>query len=88
MNSCYNTVNNKTGIAVDGINLYFQVDKGITVKTELYISFSDDKNWHTISVTNDRGSLSASLDEEPLSTNEEPSLSLPSTLGFKIASDT
>jgi hypothetical protein len=88
INSCYNAANNKFGIAVDGTNIYVQVDKGITGKTELYINFSDTSSWHTISVTNDRGSLSASLDEEPLSTNEEPSLSLPSTLGLKIASDT
>jgi hypothetical protein len=88
MNSCCNTESNKVGIAVDGTNIYVQVDKGIGGKTELYINFSDTSSWHTITVTNDRGSLSASLDEEPLSTNEEPSLSLPSTLGFKIASDT
>jgi len=34
------------------------------------------------------GTLSATLDEISLTTNEEPSLSLPSTLGFNIASDT
>ena len=88
MNSCYNISNNKFGIAVDGNSIYVQIDKGLGTKTELYSSFSDTKSWHTISVTYEGGTLSAILDEQPLSTNEEPLFSLPSSLGLNIAADT
>lgn len=53
-----------------------------------FISFSDTESCHTLSVINNRDSLSTSLDEEPISTNEEPQFQLPEYLGFKIASHT
>ncbi len=84
MNSCYDTSTNKVGIAINGTNLYVQVDKGISGKIERYISFTNTKNWHVIAVRNDRGTLSATLDEESLINNEEPALSLPATVGCNI----
>lgn len=88
MNSCLGKTDNKIAIAIDRTKLYVQVDKGAGIKTELWVSLSDNINWHTISVTNNRGSLSALLDTNILSVNPSPALSLPSTLGFRIASDT
>jgi hypothetical protein len=88
MNSCFGKTDNKIGIAIDRTKLYVQVDKGGGGKTELSISFSDSSRWHIISVTNNRGLLSALLDINSLSVNPSPALSLPSTLGFRIASDT
>jgi hypothetical protein len=88
MNSCLGKTDNKIAIAIDRTKLYVQVDKGSGGKTELWISFTDTSNWHTVSVTNNRGLLSALLDQNILQTNPAASLSLPSTLGFRIASDT
>lgn len=47
----------------------FKIDKGSGSKSEVYIPFSDTGSWHTLSVTNDREVLSATLDEVPLITN-------------------
>jgi hypothetical protein len=88
MNSCLTKNDNKIGIAIDRTKLYVQVDKGAGLISELWVSFSDNMYWHIISVTNNRGSLSALLDLNILQTNPTPVLSLPSTLGFRIASDT
>jgi hypothetical protein len=88
MNSCLSKTDNKLGIAIDRTKLYVQVDKGSGGKTELWVSFTDNTRWHSISVTNNRGSLSSLLDQTFLQTNPSASLSLPSTLGFRIASDT
>jgi hypothetical protein len=88
MNSCIDTDNNKVGIAIGQSQLYFQVCKGISDKSEYYIGFSDTNNWHTITITSDRGNYSGTLDSTPLVFTEILSLHLPSTLGFKIASDT
>lgn len=88
MNSCLSKTDNKIGIAIDRTKLYVQVDKGGGGKIELWVSFSDNTRWHTISVTNYRGSLSSLLDQNILQTNPSASLSLPSTIGFRIASDT
>lgn len=88
MNSCFSKTDNKIGIAIDRTKLYVQVDKGSGGKTELWVSFTDNTRWHTITVTNYRGSLSSLLDQNILQTNPAASLSLPSTLGFRIASDT
>jgi len=87
-NSCVDTSINKVGVAVDGTNLYVQVVKGIGAITELYIPFSETNKWITLSVKNDREELSAKLKDDPLVVNEEPQLTLPVTLGFKIASNT
>jgi hypothetical protein len=88
MNSCLSKTDNKIGIAIDRTKLYVQVDKGAGLKTELWVSFSDNIHWHTISVSNYRGLLSALLDQNILLENPSPVLSLPSTLAFRIASDT
>jgi hypothetical protein len=53
-----------------------------------FIPFDDDRYWHTIILTNDRGSLSAYLDNSPMLFNIVPSFNLPSDLGFRIASST
>ena len=87
-NSCVDTSINKVGVAVDGTNLYVQIVKGIGDITELYIPFSETNKWITLSVKNDREELSAKLKDDPLVINEEPQLSLPTSLGFKIASNT
>jgi hypothetical protein len=88
MNSCFGKTDNKIGIAIDRTKLYVQVDKGGGGKTELSISFSDSTRWHIISVTNNRGLFSSLLDQNNISVNPSPALSLPSNLGFRIASDT
>ena len=86
MNSCLIKSDNKIGIALDLSNLYVQIDKGHSVKTELSAHFSEPGFWHIISVSNSRGALSASLDGNQLESNI-PSVSLPGFLGFRIASD-
>jgi hypothetical protein len=88
MNSCFSKTDNKIGIAIDRTKLYVQVDKGGGGKTELWVSFSDNTRWHIITVTNNRGSISSLLDQSQLQSNPSPVLSLPSTLGFRLASDT
>jgi hypothetical protein len=54
----------------------------------IYIPFADERYWHTIILTNDRGSLSAYLDDSPMLFNIAPSFNLPPDLGFRIASST
>jgi hypothetical protein len=88
MNSCFDRDDNKLGIAINRHGLYVQVDKGHDEITELFISFADTRDWHSISLVNDRSKLSASLDENVLEPNTSPVLSLPVSLGFRIASDT
>jgi len=87
-NSCIAAEDNKIGVAVDGTNLYVQIDKGSGDKFELYIPFSETNKWITLTVRNDREELSAILKDDPLVINEEPLLHLPESLGFKIASNT
>ena len=87
MNSCYNVEDNKIAIAIDETHLYVHQVNQEGQKTELNINFSDTQEWHTIKVTNDAGSLSAILDKDSLTINEEPLLSLPAIEGFRIASD-
>ena len=87
-NSCVDVNSNKVGVAVDGTNLYVQVVKGIGSITELYIPFSETNKWSILSVRNEHEELSATLKDNPLTVNEEPQLSLPTSLGFKIASNT
>ena len=87
MNSCV-AASNKIGIAVDGNFLYVQFLDGPVTGTERYIPFSSTGSWHTISLLNSKGIFSASLDSSPIKLDQVPSFSLPSALGFKIASDT
>ncbi len=87
MHSCIAAVN-KIGIAIDSKYLYVQLYNGPESVTELSILFSSPESWHTISVINDQGIFSASLDHVPLTAVEEPTLSLPASLGFIIASVT
>jgi hypothetical protein len=88
MNSCFDRDDNKLGIAIDRQGLYVQVYKGQDEITELFIPFEDTRDWHSISVVNVLSKLSASLDENVLEPNTSPVLSLPVSLGFRIASDT
>lgn len=88
MNSCLSKTDNKIGIAIDINTLYVQLYKGSELKTELTLAFNDDRQWHTIFVTNARGLFSAILDHDVFSLNQSPVLSLPDSLGFRIASDT
>jgi len=88
MNSCLTKTDNKLGIAIDRTRLFVQLDKGGEGKTELWTSISDTNHWFLISVTYNRGSLSSVLDLNFLTSNPSPALSLPSTLGFRLASDT
>jgi len=87
MNSCYHKTDNKIGIAVDGNNLYVQINKGILGNVELIKSFSDNRSWHKIYVINRGGLFSGALDESFLNPNLTPVLNLPAALGFRIASD-
>lgn len=87
-NSCIDAENNKIGAAIDGENLYVQIDRGSGDKTELYLPFSDTGSWHQLSIINNRGALSAALDHEELIINHEPALHLPNSLGFIIAANT
>lgn len=87
MNSCFTKTDNKIGIAIDRTKLFVQLDKGGGGKTELWSPISDTSHWFVISVTNNRGSISSLLDLNILQTNPSPALSLPSTLGFRLASD-
>ncbi len=87
MNSCLSKTDNKIGIAIDINTLYVQLYKGSELKIELTLAFNDDRQWHTIFVTNARGLFSAVLDHDVFSLNQSPVLSLPDSLGFRIASD-
>lgn len=87
MNSCLSKTDNKIGIAIDRTRLFVQLDKGVGGKTELWTPISDTIRWFVISVSNYRGSLSSVLDLNLLTSNPSPALSLPSTLGFRLASD-
>jgi hypothetical protein len=88
MNSCLDKSNNQIGIAISNNTLFVQVNKGTGNVTEFYIPFDDDRYWHTIILTNDRGNLSAYLDDSPMLFNSAPSFNLPPNLGFRIASST
>jgi hypothetical protein len=88
MNSCLNKTDNKIGIAIDRNKLYVQFDRGGIDKAELWVSFTDKSYWHIISVICNRGSLTSQLDQTQLVSNPLPSLALPSTIGFRLASDT
>jgi hypothetical protein len=88
INSCIDASNNKAGAAIDGINLYVQIDKGSGGKTEVFIPFSDSGSWHQLSIMNNRGLLSASLDHVQLTSSHTPVLHLPDSLGFIIAANT
>ena len=88
MNSCVAT-SNKIGIAIDGNYIYVQFVVNEETTVEIYTPFSYTASWHTISIKNNKGHLSATLDGIiPLNINPEPSITLPSTTGFRIASDT
>ncbi len=88
MNSCV-SASNKVGIAIDGNYIFVQFIVNEETTIERYTLFSHTASWHTISITNNRGLLSATLDGIiPLTLNPEPFITLPSTIGFKIASDT
>ncbi len=87
MHSCI-TAENKIGIAVDGNHLYVQFVISDKDTIELFTPFSATESWHTISLENNNGHFSASLDGVRLNDNTIPALSLPSSLGFIIASDT
>jgi len=87
-NSCFDTSNNMIGTAVNGTNLYVQIDKGSGDKSELMIPFTEANKWFQLSVKMDRDVFSSTLNSEPLVINNEPRLHLPDTFGFKIASNT
>ncbi|MCB2222143.1 MAG: hypothetical protein KQI35_17300 [Bacteroidetes bacterium] len=88
INSCIDAENNKMGTAIDGVNLYVQIDRGSGDISELYLPFSDSGSWHQLSIINNRGTLSAALDHEELLLNHEPALHLPDSLGFILAANT
>lgn len=88
MNSCYNGEDDKIAIFIDDSHLYVhQVAPDSSVR-ELIIGFTDISMWHTISVTQVSGSLSAQLDKFDLAGNPQPQASLPLSSGFMIGSDT